>query len=95
MRRHADRIAYLHLKSVYKHMQQKVGAEKIPFAIAVGMDMFCEPSEGAIDFAAFRDVLREVNYEALLSSSRICIRHPSTNLCRLPREPELTCEKLG
>jgi inosose dehydratase len=63
MRRHADRIAYLHLKSVYKHMQQKVEAEKIPFAIAVGMDMFCEPSEGAVDFAAFRDVLREVNFD--------------------------------
>lgn len=63
MRRHSQRIAYLHLKSVYKHMQQKVEAEKIPFAVAVGMDMFCEPSQGAVDFAAFRDVLREVNYE--------------------------------
>jgi inosose dehydratase len=63
MRRHSQRIAYLHLKSVDKHMQQKVEAEKIPFALAVGMDMFCEPSQGAVDFAAFRDVLREVNYE--------------------------------
>ena len=63
MRRHSQRIAYLHLKSVDKHMQQKVEAEKIPFALAVGMDMFCEPSQGAVDFAAFRDVLREVNYD--------------------------------
>ena len=63
MRRHSSRIAYLHLKSVDKRMQQKVEAEKIPFALAVGMDMFCEPSQGAVDFAAFRDVLREVNYD--------------------------------
>jgi inosose dehydratase len=63
MRRHSERIAYLHLKSVDKRMQQKVEAEKIPFAIAVGMDMFCEPSQGAVNFAAFRDVLREVNYD--------------------------------
>ena len=63
MRRHSQRIAYLHLKSVDKRMQQKVEAEKIPFALAVGMDMFCEPSQGAVDFAAFRDVLREVNYD--------------------------------
>ena len=63
MRRHSERIAYLHLKSVDKRMQQKVEAEKIPFALAVGMDMFCEPSQGAVDFAAFRDVLREVNYD--------------------------------
>jgi inosose dehydratase len=39
-----------------------VAAEKIPFALAVGMDMFCEPSKGAVDFNAFRDVLREVGY---------------------------------
>jgi inosose dehydratase len=25
--------------------------------------MFCEPSRGAVDFAAFRDALREVNYD--------------------------------
>lgn len=62
MRRHHKRIAYLHLKSVYRHMQQKVEVEKIPFAIAVGMEMFCEPSQGCVDFPAFRDVLREVNY---------------------------------
>jgi len=63
MRRHSERIAYLHLKSVDKRTQQKVEAEKIPFAVAVGMDMFCEPSQGAVDFTAFRDVLREVNYD--------------------------------
>lgn len=62
MRRHHERIPYLHLKSVYRHLQQKVEAEKIPFAKAVGMDLFCEPSEGAVDFPAFRDVLREINY---------------------------------
>jgi inosose dehydratase len=43
-------------------MQKKVEAERIPFAIAVAQDMFCEPSRGAVDFPAFRDVLREVNF---------------------------------
>jgi inosose dehydratase len=62
MRRHHERVRYLHIKSVYRHLQQKVEAEKIPFAKAVGMDMFCEPSEGAVDFPAFRDVLRAVDY---------------------------------
>jgi len=63
MRRHHQRIPYLHLKSVLRPMQQRVTAEKIPFAIAVSMDMFCEPSQGAVDFPAFRDVLREINYD--------------------------------
>ena len=37
--------------------------EKIPFALAVGMDMFCEPAHGMVDFKAFRDVLRDVDYD--------------------------------
>jgi inosose dehydratase len=62
MRKHHERIPYLHLKSVRPEMIEKVERENIPFAIAVGDDMFCEPSEGAVDFLAFRDVLREIDY---------------------------------
>ena len=62
MRAHHERIRYLHLKSVDPEMQSKVEAEGLPFAHAVAQDMFCEPSLGAVDFIAFRDVLREVDY---------------------------------
>ena len=62
MRRHHRRIPYLHLKSVDQELQKRVEAERIPFAIAVGMDVFCEPSRGAVDFERFRDVLREIDY---------------------------------
>jgi inosose dehydratase len=65
MRNHHARIPYLHLKSVRPEMIRKVQDENIPFATAVSMDMFCEPSEGAVDFLAFRDVLRDTNYEGL------------------------------
>jgi inosose dehydratase len=64
-RQHHERIKYLHLKSVDRDMQKRVQAEKIPFAVAVGMDLFCEPSVGAVDFSAFRDALRELNYNGL------------------------------
>ncbi len=63
MRRHHRRIAYLHLKSVDKNVQDKLVSEKIPFAQAVAMGMFCEPSKGLVDFSAFRDVLESVNYD--------------------------------
>jgi inosose dehydratase len=63
MRRHHQRIGYLHLKSVDRKIQKKVELEKIPFAPAVAMGMFCEPSQGAVDFSAFRDVLQSVNYQ--------------------------------
>jgi inosose dehydratase len=63
MLRHHDRIGYLHLKSVDSEVQQKVEAENIPFARAVEIGMFCEPSKGVVDFRAFRDALESVNYQ--------------------------------
>ena len=74
MRRHHDRIRYLHLKSVDSEIQKKVEREKIPFAAAVGMEVFCELDRGAVDFLAFRDVLREVNYEgwAIVEQDHYC-----------------------
>ena len=63
MRKHHRRIPYLHLKSVDREVQRKVDAEKIPFAAAVSMDMFVEPAKGAVDFIAFRDLLREIDFD--------------------------------
>jgi inosose dehydratase len=62
MRRHHKRIPYLHLKSVDGAKQKQVEENEIPFATAVGMSVFCEPSQGIVDFLVFRDVLREIDY---------------------------------
>jgi inosose dehydratase len=62
MKKHHARIPYLHLKSVDPVLRARVAAENIPFAQAVGMGMFVEPSQGAVDFDAFRDVLRDIDY---------------------------------
>jgi len=63
LQRHADRIAYLHLKSVDKEIQKKVASQGTPFATAVSLGMFCEPSRGVVDFDALRGVLAKVHYE--------------------------------
>jgi inosose dehydratase len=62
MKKHHARIPYLHLKSVDAGISARVAAEKIPFAKAVAMDMFVEPSRGKVDFVAFRDMLHEIDY---------------------------------
>src|SRR5579872_5436039 len=62
MRRHYARIPYLHLKSVDARLRQQEEVEGIPFAKAVALGLFCEPSQGVVDFQAFRDVLDQVNY---------------------------------
>ena len=63
MHQYHDRIPYLHLKSIDPEIQKWVEAEGIPFAEAVKMDMFVEPSKGAVDFLAFRDLLQEIDYD--------------------------------
>jgi inosose dehydratase len=62
MRKHHKRIHCLHIKSVDPEILKRVQAESIPFARAVGLGVYCELSKGAVDFLAFRDVLRDINY---------------------------------
>jgi inosose dehydratase len=62
MRRHHARIPYLHLKSVDPTVQARVQAEDLPFATAVAEGVFCEPAKGAVNFLAFRDLLREIGW---------------------------------
>ena len=63
MRKHHRRIPYLHLKNVDSQMQQRIADEGISFAHAVAQDMFVEPSQGAVDFLAFRDLLQEIDFD--------------------------------
>ncbi len=61
--KHRDRIPYLHLKSVNAEKRKKVEDEKIPFAKAVAMDLFCEPSVGEVDFPALCRLLKQIDYD--------------------------------
>jgi inosose dehydratase len=62
MLKHHARIPYLHLKNIDGEISARVAAENIPFAKAVAMDMFVEPSRGKVDFVAFREALRDIDY---------------------------------
>jgi inosose dehydratase len=63
MRKHHDRIPYLHLKSVDVELQKEVEATGASFADAVKMGVFCEPSDGAIDFVALAALLNEIEFD--------------------------------
>jgi inosose dehydratase len=62
-RRHHQRIAHLHLKSVDPELADRVRRDQIPFSEAVAAGMFVEPSRGSVDFVALRDALRETGYD--------------------------------
>jgi inosose dehydratase len=63
MRRHHDRVDYLHIKSVDPAVLAEARRESLPFPAAVARGVFCELDRGAIDFAVFGDLLREVDFQ--------------------------------
>ncbi len=63
MRKHHDRIPYLHLKSVDPVIREAVLRENPPFGDAVARFMFVEPQEGSVDFPALVALLQEIDYQ--------------------------------
>ena len=53
----------LHLKSIRGDLREQVLRDGTSFATAVGQGMFCEPSEGEIDFERLRDVAHRIGYD--------------------------------
>jgi inosose dehydratase len=66
MRKHHDRIDYLHVKSVDPVVLEQARRQAWPFAAAVARDVFCELDRGAIDFSAVGELLREVDFQGFV-----------------------------
>ena len=92
-RRHHDRIRYLHLKSVDPQKQEWVEREHIPFAIAVGNDMFCEPDRAPWTSSPSETRSARPTTTAGRRSSRICTRLPSTSHCPSPSVRVRICDR--
>ena len=63
MRKHHRRIAHVHLKTVNGDVLKRAKDDDAPIVTATKMGVFCEPSDGVVDFAALSDILRETRYE--------------------------------
>jgi inosose dehydratase len=59
-RRHADRVAYFHLKDVRR---DRLEAEPLSWDEAVAAGVFCPLGEGVVDFAALAAALRDHGFE--------------------------------
>jgi inosose dehydratase len=62
-RRHADRVAYLHLKDVDRGRLRAALARALSFEQAVAARVFCPLGEGDVDFAALRAALEEHGFD--------------------------------
>jgi inosose dehydratase len=62
LRRHIDRIPYIHLKNCDKSVLDEMRAKNWSFAEAVKHNIMCEPWKGMVDFSELKRVLDEVCY---------------------------------
>jgi len=62
-RRHADRVAYFHLKDIDRERLRGALARALSFEQAVAARVFCPLGEGVVDFAALRAALQEHDFE--------------------------------
>jgi len=63
IRKHQERVEYLHFKSVDREMQQEVERDGTPIAVATAQGLFCEPWRGVVDFVGLRNLLVELSYD--------------------------------
>ncbi|WP_158734661.1 sugar phosphate isomerase/epimerase [Alteribacillus sp. YIM 98480] len=63
IRKHHSRIPYLHLKSCDFEVRDRMQKEGWSFAKAVSEDVMCEPAKGVVDFEAFAQVLKDIDFD--------------------------------
>ena len=63
MRRHHDRVSYMHFKNIDTETRERVEAEDTPLETATEMGVWCELADGGIDYMELGRVLRVVGYD--------------------------------
>ena len=72
MKRHIDRISYMHFKDIDPEVKAKVVANRTDFYDACGQGIFCNLGEGDVDFPAVRQVLLAAGFEGWCTVEQDC-----------------------
>lgn len=72
MRRHMDRIPYVHFKDLDPEVKARTVAERTDFYEACGDGIFCVLGRGMTDFGAVRDLLIESGYDGWCAVEQDC-----------------------
>ena len=72
MRRHAERISYVHFKDIDPAVKQQVVANRTDFYEACGQGIFCNLGQGDVDFPAVRQVLLDAGYDGWCTVEQDC-----------------------
>jgi inosose dehydratase len=72
MKRHMDRISYMHFKDIDPVVKADVVAKRTDFYTACGQGIFCNLGQGDVDFAAVRQVLLDNKFEGWCTVEQDC-----------------------
>lgn len=72
MRRHIERISYVHFKSTESRVKANAIANRTGFYDACGQGIFCNLSDGEVNFQRVRQVLLDAAYEGWCTVEQDC-----------------------
>lgn len=72
MKRHIDRISYMHFKDIDPAVKADVVANRTDFYKACGQGIFCNLGEGDVDFPAVRQALLDAGFEGWCTVEQDC-----------------------
>ena len=72
MRRHIERISYMHFKDIDPKVKTAAVANRTGFYEACGKGIFCNLGQGDVDFAAVRHILRDTSFSGWCTVEQDC-----------------------
>ncbi len=72
MKKHIDRISYMHFKDIDPAVKADVVANRTDFYKACGQGIFCNLGQGDVDFEAVRQVLLDNNFTGWCTVEQDC-----------------------
>ncbi len=72
MKRHIDRISYMHFKDIDAIVKADVVAKRTDFYKACGQGIFCKLGKGDVDFPAVRQILIDAGFEGWCTVEQDC-----------------------
>ncbi|BBH23762.1 myo-inosose-2 dehydratase [Paenibacillus baekrokdamisoli] len=85
LRKHYDRIAYIHLKDIRQQVLEEARMEQVDFVTCIRKGVFTVPGDGCIDFGPIITELMNRNYTgwAILEGEQDPKEHPAYEYARL------------
>jgi len=72
MKRHVNRISYMHFKDIDPKVKEAVIRDRTGFYDACGQGIFCNLGQGDVDFPAVRQVLLEAGFDGWCTVEQDC-----------------------